>query len=79
MTDRMLDPTLRRSANEVWYVAGRASQADRYARSLQLIISRNPRPGLVYDLGSATGHFARLLASTADRVVGVEKMPCLLR
>lgn len=70
----MLDTHLKRSANEAWYVSGRASQADRFERSLQMIGDYNCRPGLVYDLGSATGHFARLLAGIADQVVGVERM-----
>lgn len=74
MTDRMLDTHLKRSANEAWYVSGRASQADRYERSLQMIRDRNSHPGLVYDLGSATGHFARLLAGCAEAVVGIERM-----
>ncbi len=75
MADRMLDPSIRRSANENWYVSGRASQRDRYARCLEMLLSQLPDPGLVYDLGAGTGHFARMLASHAREVVGVERMP----
>ncbi|NJL07325.1 MAG: class I SAM-dependent methyltransferase [Methylacidiphilales bacterium] len=75
MTDRMLDPSIHRSATEVWYVSGRASQRDRYAHCLDMLAARLPAPGLVYDLGAGTGHFARLLATRARQVVGIERLP----
>jgi SAM-dependent methyltransferase len=74
MTDRMLDLSLRRSATEPWYVSGRASQHHRYQTCLDLLAWRLPAPNLVYDVGSATGHFAALLAKVAREVVGIDRM-----
>ena len=74
MTDRMLDLSIRRSATEDWYVSERASQRDRYARCLNMLLARSPRLGVIYDLGAGTGHFAGLLAAHAQRVVGVERL-----
>ena len=74
MNDRMLDTSIRRSATEAWYVAGRASQRDRYARCLDMLTPRLPEAALVYDLGAGTGHFARLLAAHARQVIGVERL-----
>jgi SAM-dependent methyltransferase len=75
MVDRMLDTSIHRSANEAWYVSGRASQQDRYGRSLSLLKPHLQSAGLVYDLGAGTGHFAALLTATAEKVVGIEKLP----
>ncbi len=74
MSDRMLDQSIRRSATEAWYVAGRASQRDRYARCLSLLTPRLPKSAVVYDLGAGTGHFAGLLAAHARRAIGIERM-----
>lgn len=74
MTDRFLDLSIRRSANETWYVSRRASQHGRFSCCLDMLHSHLPELGLVYDIGSGTGHFARLLAGRAHEVVGVERM-----
>ena len=75
MNERMLDPTIRRSANEAWYVSGRASQKDRYGQCLEMLVSGGRRIGLAYDIGAGTGHFARILAAHAREVLGVERLP----
>ncbi|MBM9535994.1 class I SAM-dependent methyltransferase [Desulfobulbus alkaliphilus] len=73
MSDRILDANLKRSANEQWYVASRASQKDRYRRCLDLLSRHFPLLELVYDVGAGTGHFAGLLSDKAQRVIAVER------